>query len=100
MRRSGSETREHLLQAAHDLFYWRGIRATGVDMVAEVEPVDDPDALADRLALIAEGMNASVQALGIDGPVRQARAMAELLLDAATTRDAARRPAQPSRSGS
>ncbi|GAA1535847.1 hypothetical protein GCM10009827_062780 [Dactylosporangium maewongense] len=209
MRRSGSETREHLLQVAHDLFYWRGIRATGVDMVAseagvapttlyrlfgskdglvdayvdhvdqgyrawftaatepgeqpprqqildlfdkifeslqpdtcrgcafliaigefpdedvpahrravatktwvrerlhglvrhlaEVEPVDDPDALADRLALIAEGMNASVQALGIDGPVRQARAMAELLLDAATTRDAAHRPARPSRSGS
>ncbi|MDG6105545.1 TetR/AcrR family transcriptional regulator [Dactylosporangium aurantiacum] len=208
MRRSGADTREHLLQVAHDLFYWRGIRATGVDTVAaeagvapttlyrlfgskdglvdayvdhvdqgyrkwftaatepgaqpprqqildlfdkifeslqpdtcrgcaflmtigefpdkelpahrravamkawirerlhalvrhlaEVEPVDDPDALADRLALLIEGMNASVQALGVDGPVRQARATAELLLDAATARGAAHRPAGDSRPG-
>lgn len=193
MRRPGSETREHLLQVAHDLFYWRGIRATGVDSVAaeagvapttlyrlfgskdglvdayvdhvdqgfrqwftgatepgarpprqqildlfdqvlaslqpdtcrgcaflmtlaefpdkdlpahrravaakawirerlhglvhhlaEVETVQDPEALADQLTLVIEGMNASVQALGVDGPVRQARAMAETLLDAAT----------------
>ncbi|MGH3977681.1 MAG: TetR/AcrR family transcriptional regulator [Pseudonocardiaceae bacterium] len=34
MRRSAEETREHVLQVAHELFYWQGIRATGVDQVA------------------------------------------------------------------
>jgi len=34
MRRSSAETREHVLRVARDLFYWRGIRATGVDTVA------------------------------------------------------------------
>jgi AcrR family transcriptional regulator len=33
-RRSAEETREHVLDVAHDLFYWTGIRATGVDRVA------------------------------------------------------------------
>ena len=33
-RRSSAETREHVLAVAHDLFYWEGIRATGVDRVA------------------------------------------------------------------
>jgi AcrR family transcriptional regulator len=33
-RRSSEETREHLLQVAHDLFYRHGIRAIGVDRVA------------------------------------------------------------------
>ncbi|MEW9533202.1 TetR/AcrR family transcriptional regulator [Microbispora sp. NPDC049125] len=202
-RRPGSATREHVLQVAHDLFYWRGIRATGVDSVAaeagvapttlyrlfgskdglvdayvdhveqgyrkwftgatepgalpprqqildlfdrilaslqpetcrgcaflmtlgefpdkelpahrravaakawsrerlrglvrhlaEVETVEDPDALADQLTLIIEGMNASAQALGVDGPARRARAMAEVLLDAATAGGPARRPVQ------
>ncbi|WP_433333325.1 TetR/AcrR family transcriptional regulator [Spirillospora sp. CA-294931] len=34
MRRSAAETREHVLQVAHELFYWNGIRATGVDTIA------------------------------------------------------------------
>ncbi|MBW4717750.1 TetR/AcrR family transcriptional regulator [Saccharothrix obliqua] len=34
MQRSAAETRSHLLKVAHELFYWRGIRATGVDLVA------------------------------------------------------------------
>lgn len=34
MPRSAAETREHVLSVAHDLFYWHGIRATGVDKVA------------------------------------------------------------------
>jgi AcrR family transcriptional regulator len=34
VRRSSSETREHVLAVAHDLFYWHGIRAVGVDRVA------------------------------------------------------------------
>lgn len=34
MARTAAETRSHLLQVAGDLFYWKGIRATGVDQVA------------------------------------------------------------------
>ena len=33
-RRSAEQTREHVLDVAYDLFYWHGIRATGVDRVA------------------------------------------------------------------
>ncbi len=33
-RRSAAEAREHVLDVAHELFYWVGIRATGVDRVA------------------------------------------------------------------
>ena len=35
MPRRSSDTREQVLAAAHDLFYWQGIHATGVDAVAE-----------------------------------------------------------------
>jgi AcrR family transcriptional regulator len=34
MARSSAETREHVLAVTNDLFYWQGIRATGVDRVA------------------------------------------------------------------
>jgi AcrR family transcriptional regulator len=34
MRRTAAETRSHVLQVAGELFYWKGIRATGIDMVA------------------------------------------------------------------
>src|SRR3954469_2852595 len=33
-RRSAAETREHVLAVATELFYWHGIRATGIDRVA------------------------------------------------------------------
>ena len=33
-RRSAAETREHVLGVAQKLFYWHGIRATGIDKVA------------------------------------------------------------------
>jgi AcrR family transcriptional regulator len=33
-RRPAAETREHVLDVAHELFYWKGIRATGIDRVA------------------------------------------------------------------
>jgi AcrR family transcriptional regulator len=33
-RRSSAETREHVLAVAHELFYWQGIRAIGVDRIA------------------------------------------------------------------
>lgn len=34
MHRTAAETRAHVLRTAGDLFYWQGIRATGVDLVA------------------------------------------------------------------
>jgi AcrR family transcriptional regulator len=34
VRRKAAETREHVLQVAHTLFYWEGIRSTGVDRIA------------------------------------------------------------------
>ncbi|KAB2347533.1 TetR/AcrR family transcriptional regulator [Actinomadura rudentiformis] len=185
-RRTSAETREHVLAVVHDLFYWQGIRAIGVDKIAaeagvapttlyrlfaskddliaayveradhgyrewftqatradgrsarerilalfdalvvqiqpgncrgcpflmalaeypdpevaghrlavatkawvharlnelarELDRVDDPALLADHLTLIMEGTYASVQALGIDGPARQARLLAETIL--------------------
>lgn len=33
-RRPAAETRGHVLDVAHELFYWNGIRATGIDRVA------------------------------------------------------------------
>jgi AcrR family transcriptional regulator len=33
-RRPAAQTREHVLAVANDLFYWQGIRATGVDALA------------------------------------------------------------------
>ena len=33
-RRRAAETREHVLDVAHERFYWQGIRATGVDRIA------------------------------------------------------------------
>ncbi|WP_406293506.1 TetR/AcrR family transcriptional regulator [Embleya sp. NBC_00888] len=188
MRRSAAETREHLLEVAHESFYWQGIRGIGVDKIAaaagiapttlyrlfaskddlitayveradgyykqwfdaataddgrpvrdrilsvfdaqvdQVQPdrcrgcpflmvlaeipdrdhpahraavgtkrwvrarfgelaaasgAPDHDGLADQLTLILEGVYASVQALGADGPAHQARRLAGLVLDAA-----------------
>jgi AcrR family transcriptional regulator len=34
MQRTAVETRSHVLRVAGELFYWKGIRATGVDQVA------------------------------------------------------------------
>jgi AcrR family transcriptional regulator len=191
-RRTAAQTREHVLAVAHELFYWRGIRATGVDAIAAeagvapttlyrlfaskddliaayieradrlyrewmteataprvgapreriialfdaldeqvqpqrcrgcpflmalaefpdpslpahagavatkawvqgrlgeltdalaaTEPIGDPEALADQLAVVMEGVYASAQALGAAGPARRARAIAETLMDAA-----------------
>jgi AcrR family transcriptional regulator len=41
------------------------------------------DTLADQLVLVMEGVYASVQALGVDGPARQARGLVDALLTAA-----------------
>jgi AcrR family transcriptional regulator len=55
------------------------------DELAAGTPVADPDALADQLAVVMEGVYASVQALGADGPALQASALAEVLIDVATS---------------
>ncbi|MDH6124737.1 TetR/AcrR family transcriptional regulator [Kitasatospora sp. GP82] len=34
MRRTAAQTREHVLDVAHELFYWQGIRSVGVDRIA------------------------------------------------------------------
>jgi AcrR family transcriptional regulator len=194
-RRTAAETREHVLATAHELFYWHGIRATGVDTIAAAAdvapttlyrlfaskddliaayieradrlyrewmteatapsvgsprerilalfdaldeqvqpqrcrgcpflmalaefpdpqlpaharavamkawvhgrlreltdaltattPLSDPEALADQLAVVMEGVYASAQALGAGGPARRGRATAETLIDAAPRR--------------
>jgi AcrR family transcriptional regulator len=51
-----------------------------VEALAETAAVRDPVGLADRLTLVFEGVYASVQALGADGPAVRARAFAEALL--------------------
>lgn len=54
-----------------------------VAALATEQPVRDPDALADQLVLVFEGVYASVQALGVDGPTRQARSLAAALITSA-----------------
>jgi AcrR family transcriptional regulator len=54
--------------------------------------VDDPEALADHLMLVLEGVHASGQSLGPNGPVRQARRLAESMLSAAAPRQNASSP--------
>jgi AcrR family transcriptional regulator len=60
--------------------YLRGLSA---ELAADT-PVADPDELADQIVIIMEGVYASVQALGADGPAKQGRQLAAILLDAAT----------------
>jgi AcrR family transcriptional regulator len=57
---------------------------TLTDALAATTPLSDPGALADQLAVVMEGVYASAQALGADGPARRARAIAGTLIDAAT----------------
>lgn len=58
------------------------VRGLLASLAAELG-VPAPAALADQLALVVEGVYASVQALGVDGPTAQARSTAEILIDAA-----------------
>jgi AcrR family transcriptional regulator len=62
------------------------LRALFRELVGELEAeeaVSDPEGLADRLALVAEGIYGSVQALGPSGPARQGLTCAESLIDSA-----------------
>ena len=51
--------------------------------LAATRRLSDPDALADQLALVMEGVYGSVQALGPDGPAARAATAAAALIDAA-----------------
>lgn len=58
------------------------------DLVCELAvetPIGDPGAVADELALIAEGIYGSVQSLGSSGPARLGSACAGILLDVAAS---------------
>jgi AcrR family transcriptional regulator len=52
-----------------------------VDELARKSPLHDAAALAEQLALIAEGIYGSVQSLGASGPAQRGRACAEALID-------------------
>jgi AcrR family transcriptional regulator len=51
--------------------------------LASTTQLRDPEALADQLALVAEGVYGSVQALGPAGPAAHGRAVAAALIDGA-----------------
>lgn len=56
-----------------------------VNELAKDAPLNDPDGVADQLALVADGIYGSVQSLGASGPAQHGRACAEIVLVAATT---------------
>jgi AcrR family transcriptional regulator len=84
MRRTAAETREHILEVATRLFYWQGIRATGVDKIAAeagVSPNVLYRAFATKDDLIAAyvtrttdagkvRLNAAIEAAGPDARAR------------------------------
>jgi AcrR family transcriptional regulator len=59
IRRSSADTREHVLSVAAELFYWDGIRATGVDTVAARAEVAPTTILAVFDAFADEVLSAS-----------------------------------------
>jgi len=52
------------------------------ELTAQLSTVDS-ESLADQLVLVMEGVYASVQALGVDGPARRARGLVEVMLTTA-----------------
>src|SRR3954452_7805801 len=50
------------------------------DRLAGTTPGGDPGVLADRLGVVFDGVPASAQSLGTDGPARQARDLVESIL--------------------
>jgi AcrR family transcriptional regulator len=72
----------HVGAVAHKAWVRALFRAL-TDELAQATKVRDPETLAEQLTLIADGIYASVQALGETGPATQGRACAEALIDAA-----------------
>ena len=61
----------------------RGRLGEFTEELTEIAPIKDPFALADGLALLVEGVYASAESLGVDGPAAGARTLAETVLAAA-----------------
>jgi AcrR family transcriptional regulator len=87
-RRTSAETRAQILAVARDLFYWNGIRATGVDRVVAAAEVAAPtlyrlwpskdDLVLAYVAMSAEGYRAwfdAAAATGGDDPRAQVLAV-------------------------
>ena len=86
-RRSAAETRTRILAVARDLFYWNGIRATGIDRVVAAAEVAAPtlyrlwpskdDLVVAYVAASAEGYRAwfDEAASAGDGPREQVLAV-------------------------
>ena len=78
----------HAKAVAHKAWV-RGLFHDLAGELALTTKLSDPDALADRLALVAEGVYGSVQALGPAGPAAHGRNCAEALIAAAQRRSVA-----------
>lgn len=87
MRRTAAETRELVLDVASRLFYWRGIRATGVDTIAAEAGVSPnvlyrafatkDDLVAAYVARLSETAQARFEAaIAAAGPDPRARILA------------------------
>jgi AcrR family transcriptional regulator len=70
-------------KAAEHKAWLRALFHELVRELASTTQLHDPDALADQLALVAEGVYGSVQALGPTGPAAHGRATAAALVDGA-----------------
>lgn len=74
----------HKAAVAHKLWV-RKLFNKLVNELAKETPLNDPDGVADQLALVADGIYGSVQSLGASGPAQHGRACAEIVLEAAAT---------------
>ncbi|MEU1545384.1 TetR/AcrR family transcriptional regulator [Nocardia sp. NPDC005745] len=79
----------HVLGHKHAVAMKSWVRAqfgTLAGELAATAPVADPQALADQLMLVMEGVYATTQAFGATGPAARSRALVEALLPAAASR--------------
>jgi AcrR family transcriptional regulator len=70
-----ASTKAHALAAATKVW----VRDQVGELTSQL-PIAAPETLADQIILVMEGVYASVQALGVDGPARQARGLVDALL--------------------
>jgi AcrR family transcriptional regulator len=78
----------HVKAVAHKAWV-RDLLHELVGRLAQTTTLVDPESLAGGLALLAEGMYGSVQALGPSGPAAIGRTCAEVLIEAAQSHQAA-----------
>jgi AcrR family transcriptional regulator len=88
----------HVAAVAHKAWL-RSLLGDLVGELAATAALPDPVALREHLTLVAEGMYASVQALGADGPAAAGPACAAALVEAALAGAAPARSARPTAAG-